>query len=97
MPMNDKQKITIQLAELPKIPLAVERDDEETVRKAERLVNDLWARWRKTFAEESSQMVMARVAFQFAVLYKQMERRQHELEVLDKELDNLLHLSLIHI
>ena len=63
MPMNDKQKITIQLAELPKIPLAVERDDEETVRKAERLVNDLWARWRKTFAEESSQMVMARVAF----------------------------------
>ena len=86
MPMNDKQKITIQLAELPKIPLAVERDDE-----AERLVNDLWARWRKTFAEESSQMVMARVAFQFAVLYKQMERRQHELEVLDKELDNLLH------
>ena len=32
MPMNDKQKITIQLAELPKIPLAVERDDEETVR-----------------------------------------------------------------
>ena len=91
MPMNDKQKITIQLAELPKIPLAVERDDEETVRKAERLVNDLWARWRKTFAEESSQMVMARVAFQFAVHYKQMERRQHELEVLDKELDNLLH------
>ena len=77
-------------SDLP-IPTAVERDDEETVRKAERLVNDLWARWRKTFAEESSQMVMARVAFQFAVLYKQMERRQHELEVLDKELDNLLH------
>lgn len=91
MPMNDKQRITIQLADMPRIPLAVNRDEEETARKAEKLVNELWARWSKTFATEPSLKVMARVAFQCAMLYLKMENRQAALEQLDHELDALLH------
>lgn len=91
MPMNDKQRITIQLAEMPRIPLAVNRDEEETARKAEKLVNDLWARWSKTFATENSLKVMSRVAFQCAMLYLKMESKQNAMEQLDKELDALLH------
>lgn len=91
MPMNDKQRITIQLADLPRIPLAVNREDEEAARKAEKLVNDLWSRWSKTFATEPSLKVMSRVAFQCAMLYLKMEERQTALEQLDRELDFLLH------
>lgn len=89
--MADKLNITIQLAGQPKIPLAIERSDEELVRNAEKMVNDLWHRWAtSTFAAESQLKVMARVAFQFALLYLRDERSVSELEELGEKLDTLL-------
>lgn len=89
--MADKQNITIQLAGQPKIPLAVERSDEELVRHAEKMVNDLWHRWAtQTFAAESQLKVMARVAFQFALLYLRNERSMADLKTLNNELDDLV-------
>lgn len=89
--MADKQNITIQLAGQPKIPLAVERSEEELVRKAEKMVNDLWHRWAsQTFAAESQIKVMARVAFQFALLYLRGERSIQELAELEQTLDETL-------
>lgn len=89
--MGDKQNITIQLAGQPKIPLAVDRAEEELVRKAEKMVNDLWLRWTsQTFAAESQLKVMARVAFQFALLYLRGERDLEELKRLEASLDELL-------
>lgn len=86
--MSDKQNITIQLAGMPKIPLAVDREDEEMMRKAEKMVNDLWRRWSgHTFAAEPQLKVMARVAFQFAVLYLRGERSRDELDELNRRLD----------
>lgn len=88
---NDKQNITIRLAGLPKIPLAVDRNDEEIMRRAEKLVNELWGRWvTTTFSSEPHLKVMARVAFQFAVLYLRGERNIQQLADLDKELGELL-------
>lgn len=89
--MTDKQNITIQLAGQPKIPLAVERSEEELVRKAEKMVNDLWHRWAsQTFAAESQLKVMARVAFQFALLYLRGEHSMSQLQDLEKSLDDML-------
>ncbi|MBD5178663.1 MAG: cell division protein ZapA [Bacteroides sp.] len=89
--MADKQNITIQLAGQPKIPLAVERSDEELARRAEKMVNDLWHRWAtQTFAAEPQLKVMARVAFQFAMLYLRNERSADELTKLNDELNNLV-------
>lgn len=88
---TDKQNITIQLAGQPKIPLAIDRQDEELIRKAEKMVNDLWHRWNsQTFAAEPQLKVMARVAFQFAVLYLRNERSLEELKGLESALDGLL-------
>ena len=88
---SDKQNITIRLAGLPKIPLAVERQDEEMMRQAERMVNDLWGRWHQTtFAAEPHLKVMARVAFQFAVLYLRGERDKQRLQELDSRLEQIL-------
>lgn len=89
--MSDKQNITIQLAGQPKIPLAIDRDDEELMRKAEKMVNDLWHRWNtQVFAVEPQLKVMARVAFQFAVLYLKGERNALELKELEQSLDDML-------
>lgn len=89
--MNNKQNITIQLAGQPKIPLAIDRADEEIMRKAERMVNDLWHHWKsETFAAEPQLKVMARVAFQFAVLYLRGERSAKELKNLEESLDDML-------
>lgn len=90
MPMNDKQKITIRLASLSRIPLAVAPAEEETARKAEDLVNDTWAKLSKTFPNEPSLKIMARVAFQCAMLYKRIERQHEAMEQLDAELDSFL-------
>lgn len=91
MQMSDKQNITIQLAGQPKIPLAINRSDEELIRKAEKMVNDLWNRWSiQTFAAEPQLKVMARVAFQFAVLYLTGERNLQELKTLEQSLDEML-------
>lgn len=89
--MSNKQNITIQLAGQPKIPLAIEREDEEMIRKAEKMVNDLWHRWNsQTFAAEPQLKVMARVAFQFAVLYMRGERSLMQLADVETELDKML-------
>lgn len=89
--MSDKQNITIQLAGQPKIPLAVNREDEELFRKAEKMVNDLWLRWSsRQFAVEPQLKVMARVAFQFAVLYLRGTRDLEQLNELENCIDDLL-------
>ena len=91
MTTNDKQNITIRLAGQPKMPLVVDRCDEELMRRAEKLVNELWSRWiKKTYAAETPLMVMSRVAFQFAVLYLRGEREAKEFAALDSELDEML-------
>lgn len=89
--MSDKQNITIQLAGQSRVPLSVERSDEELMRNAEKMVNDLWRRWSsQTFANETQLKVMARVAFQFAVLYLKSERNMEQLRELNDSLDSML-------
>ena len=67
---NNKVKIWIQLADANPSALSINPGEEETYRKAEELVNTLWNKWINRFeGENSSQRVMAMVAFQFARLY----------------------------
>lgn len=89
--MSDKLSISVKLAGQPKFVLAINREDEELNRTAEKLVNDLWARWGSgDFAAESQLSVMARVAYQFATLYLKRERSLRSLEALSQRLDEML-------
>lgn len=64
------QNILIRIADVEPIALTIPRDEEATYREAEKLVNTLWNKWINRFeGENSSQRVMAMVAFQFARLY----------------------------
>ncbi len=95
MPQTDKQNITIRLAGLPKMPLQVERADEELMRRAENLVNELWSRWTTgTYAAESQLAVMSRVACQFKVLYLRGQRSLQQIEQLDAELSKIINQSI---
>ena len=52
------------------IALTIPSDEEASYREAEKLVNTLWNKWIDKFDDDnSSQRVMAMVAFQFARLY----------------------------
>ena len=76
------------------MPLAVERADEELMRRAESLVNELWMRWtQSTYAAESQLAVMSRVAFQFTVLYLRGERNIKLMQQLDSELSKIINQS----
>ncbi|MBR5686282.1 MAG: cell division protein ZapA [Muribaculaceae bacterium] len=86
-------RIWIQLADANQIALSVNPDEEESYRKAEELVNTLWRKWMNRF-KDSSEDVLARVAFQFARLYLEAygENRQVNdfLTDLNQQLDTLL-------
>ncbi len=90
---NNKVKIWIQLADANQIALSINPDEEENYRKAEELVNTLWTKWMNRFNDTSND-VLARVAFQFARLYLEAygENRQvnESLADIDNQLDALL-------
>ncbi len=94
---NEQEKINIwiRIADLPAIPLSINRDDEPSYRETERLVKKLWDKWNAEFSEICSPLeVMARVAFQFALLYAQEYNRNVAvndfLTTFEKKLDEVV-------
>ena len=90
---NNKEKIWIELADAKPIALSISPGEEDSYRKAEELVNTLWSKWMNRFNDTSND-VLARVAFQFARLYLEAygENRQvnESLADIDNQLDALL-------
>ena len=67
---DNNQNIKIRIADVEPIALTIPRNEEASYREAEKLVNTLWNKWESRFdGDNSSQRVMAMVAFQFARLY----------------------------
>ncbi len=75
--MRDKLNITIRIADLAPIPLAIEMKDEEVIRNAEYNVNQLWSAWCQKFKDKTSNEVLGMVAFQFAKLYQTLSNREN--------------------
>lgn len=92
--MKDKFNITIRIAELPPIPLKINREEEPIVRTAEYNVNRLWREWMTRFTDKTAYEVLAMVAFQFAktfvILNNQSEATAKVLDDFEKELDGIL-------
>lgn len=67
---DNNLNILIRIADVEPIALTIPRNEEASYREAEKLVNTLWNKWINRFdGDNSSQRVMAMVAFQFARLY----------------------------
>ena len=92
--MSDNLNITLRLADCKPIPMTIERNSEETIRRAEYSVNQLWQRWTLRYTDKSPHEVLAMVAFRFAELMLNQSRLNAEaMQVLaefDSRLDRIL-------
>lgn len=64
--MDDKLSIKVNLAERY-YPLKIERDDEEKIRRAARMINEKVLQYKQKYADKDTQDFMAMAALQFVI------------------------------
>lgn len=74
--------------------LDIKRDQERSIRDAERSLNKMWAQWCEDFPDRHPHEVLAMVAFQYARHYYSLSKRVTENEdaitKFEKDLDDIL-------
>lgn len=70
--MDDKLSIKVNLAERY-YPLKIDRDDEEKVRRAARLINEKVLQYKQKYADKDTQDFLAMAALQFVIKVIEME------------------------
>lgn len=93
--MEDKLTIRVNIADRY-YPLKIDRDDEERIRKAARLINEKVFQYKQKYADKDNQDFLAMAALQFVLRLLDLENKVQdlsvwqELEKLDRELDDYL-------
>ena len=93
--MEDKLSIKINIAER-QYPLKVDRNDEERIRKAARLINEKVAQYKQRYSDNDVQDVLAWTTLQYVIKALEIEDKNNAaplveaLIVLDKKLENIL-------
>jgi cell division protein ZapA (FtsZ GTPase activity inhibitor) len=93
--VEEQLSIKVQIAERF-YPLKIKRKDEETIRKAARLINDRVLQYKQRYTDKDTQDFMAMAALQFVINLLDCEQQQNvvslekELVDLSSELDELL-------
>ncbi len=94
---QDKQKISIKIADVAPIGMLVDRSDEEFVRQAQYNINRVWNKWSEAFKEKTPKELLAMIAIQFAKSYYLLlndVRNEHRfIDDFEGELDRLLELT----
>ena len=72
MKMEDKLSIRVNVAERY-YPLKIEREDEEKIRKAARMINEKVAQYKQKYTDKDTQDFLAMVALQFVIKLLEME------------------------
>ena len=82
--MDDKLSIKLYIAERY-YPLKVDRDEEERLRKAAKLINDKILQYKeKKYTNKDVQDFMAMVSLQFATKYLECEEKLDESPIIEK-------------
>ncbi|HBG86982.1 MAG: cell division protein ZapA [Bacteroidales bacterium] len=93
--MDDKLSIRVNVADRY-YPLRVDRDDEERIRKAAKLINDKVLQYKQRYNDKDVQDFLAMAALQFVIKALEMENNQDTLPIsnavslLDQKLEKLL-------
>jgi len=93
--MEEKLSIRVNIADRY-YPLKIEREDEEKIRKAAKLINDKVFQYKTRYADKDIQDFMAMAALQFVIRLIEMEEKTDEsslverLQKLNKVLDDFL-------
>lgn len=93
--MDDKLSIRVNVAERY-YPLRIDRNDEERIRMAARLINDKVAQYKLHYADKDMQDFLAMASLQMVIKMLELENQQDDTPIveavkdLDKKLDELL-------
>jgi len=93
--MEEQLSIKVQIAERF-YPLKINRQDEEKIRKAARLINDKVLQYKQRYTDKDAQDFIAMAALQFVINLLDCEQQQNvvsleeELGSLSNELDEML-------
>ncbi|OQX98527.1 MAG: cell division protein ZapA [Bacteroidetes bacterium 4572_117] len=94
--MDEKLSIRLKIAD-KYYPLKVERNEEERLRKAAKLINDKILQYKQKYSSKDTQDFMAMVSLQFATKFLECEEKLDESPIIDKisslngELEEFLH------
>ncbi len=70
--MDDKLSIRVNIAERY-YPLRIEREEEEKIRKAARLINEKILQYKQKYIDKDAQDFVAMAALQFVIQYIELE------------------------
>ena len=93
--MDEKLSIRLNIADRY-YPLKVDRNEEERLRKAAKLINDRILQYKQKYTSKEAQDFMAMVSLQFATKYLECEEKLDESPIIEKisnlnnELENFL-------
>lgn len=80
--MDDKLSIRVNVADRY-YPLRVDRDDEERIRKAAKLINDKVLQYKQRYNDKDVQDFLAMAALQYVIKTLEIETTQDATPVLD--------------
>lgn len=81
--MDDKLSIKVNVADRS-YPLKIERDDEEKIRRAAKLINDKVLQYKQHYTDKDMQDFLAMAALQFVIKLIESGGRQDNNEVFDE-------------
>ena len=93
--MDDKLSIRVNVAERY-YPLRIDRNDEERIRLAARLINDKVSQYKQHYADKDMQDFLAMASLQLVIKMLELENQQDESPIvesvkdLERKLDELL-------
>ena len=89
--MEEKLSIRVNIADRY-YPLKIEREDEEKIRKAAKLINDKVFQYKTKYADKDIQDFLAMAALQFVIRLTEMEEKNENTALIDriKQLENAL-------
>lgn len=79
--MDDKLSINVNVAERY-YPLKIDRDDEEKIRKAAKLINDKVQQYKQRYSDKDVQDYLAMAALQFVIKLIECEERNDAIDLL---------------
>jgi len=75
--MDEKLSIRVNLAERY-YPLKIEREDEEKIRRAARMINDKVLQYKQKYADKDTQDFLAMAALQFVIKIIESEEKTED-------------------
>jgi cell division protein ZapA (FtsZ GTPase activity inhibitor) len=81
--MDEKLSIRVNIADRY-YPLKIEKEDEEKIRKAAKLINDKVFQYKTKYADKDIQDFLAMAALQFVIRLIEMEDKQDGTSMLQK-------------